>query len=342
MTSSNSSNGSSNSSSLADTVFVGLYTLIFTLGLVLNLAALYIFFRCSSVRSLTTVYMKNLAVSDLLLVVSLPVRIYYYSRRPDLGDKVCEITGLLLLVNMYGSIFLLTCISWDRCMAVCFPMHPRVKALRKQAKYICLGVWLLSCAGTVPTYFAQMKARQMKHHCFDNQPEYVTRPSVSSAMALCFALPLLVMVLCSWALLRAIRRSAAAQMELVNSAKIRSMIVANVTIFLGCFLPFHLVLICYQVDSLRGETLDFSYRCTLLVASANAALDPLAYYFATETFQRMVVMDNLRQAWGFHTDSAEGQSRSQTALRQCIYLQNILAVPNSTPLVGSPSREPRS
>uniref|UniRef100_A0A8C3F6Y9 G-protein coupled receptors family 1 profile domain-containing protein n=2 Tax=Emydidae TaxID=8476 RepID=A0A8C3F6Y9_CHRPI len=330
-----------NSSSLTDPVFVGLYTLIFTLGLVLNLAALYIFFRCSSIRSLTTVYMKNLAVSDLLLVVSLPVRIYYYSRRPCLGDQVCEITGLLLLVNMYGSIFLLTCISWDRCMAVCFPMHPRVKALRKQAKYICLGVWLLSCAGTVPTYFTQAKGERMEH-CFDNKPKYVTQPSVSSAMALCFVLPLLVMVVCSWALLRAIRRSAAAQMELVNSAKIRSMIVANVTIFLGCFLPFHLVLICYQVEALRGEMLEFSYRCTLLVASANAALDPLAYYFATETFQRMVVMDNLRKAWGFHTDSAEGQSRSQTALRQCIYLQNIMAVPNSTPLVGSPSWEPRS
>ncbi|XP_050789360.1 lysophosphatidic acid receptor 6-like [Gopherus flavomarginatus] len=341
MTSSNCSNNSSSSSS-ADTVFVGLYALIFTLGLVLNLAALYIFFRCSSIRSLTTVYMKNLAVSDLLLVVSLPVRIYYYSKRPDLGDQVCEITGLLLLVNMYGSIFLLTCISWDRCMAVCFPMHPWVQTLRKQAKYICLGVWLLSCAGTVPTYFTRMKEDGTMKHCFDNQPKYVTRRSVSSAMALCFALPLLVMVVCSWALLRAIHRSAAAQMELVNSAKIRSMIVANVTIFLGCFLPFHLVLICYQVDALKGETLDFSYRCTLLVASANAALDPLAYYFATETFQRMVVMDNLRKAWGFHTDSAEGQSRSQTAFRQCIYLQNIMAVPNSTPLVGSPSREPRS
>ncbi|KAG6921384.1 Lysophosphatidic acid receptor 6-like [Chelydra serpentina] len=331
----------SNSSS-ADPVFVGLYALIFTLGLVLNLAALYIFFRCSSFRSLTTVYMKNLAASDLLLVVSLPVRIYYYSRRPCLSDRVCEITGLLLLVNMYGSIFLLTCISWDRCMAVCFPMHPRVKALRKQAKYICLGVWLLSCAGTVPTYFAQPREGNPMEHCFDNKPMYITVRSVSSAMALCFALPLLVMVVCSWALLRAIQRSAAAQMELVNSAKIRSMIVANVTIFLGCFLPFHLVLICYQVEALRGDALDFSYRCTLLVASANAALDPLAYYFATETFQRMVVMDNLLKAWGLHSDSAEGQSRSQTALRQCIYLQNIMTVPNSTPLVGSPSREPRS
>ncbi|CAM5179054.1 unnamed protein product [Eretmochelys imbricata] len=335
------SNYSSNSSS-ADPVFVGLYALIFTLGLVLNLAALYIFFRCSSVRSFTTVYMKNLAVSDLLLVVSLPVRIYYYSGRPSLGVQVCEITGLLLLVNMYGSIFLLTCISGDRCMAVCFPLHPRVKALRKQAKYICLGVWLLSCAGTVPTYFTQPGKEPPWDHCFDNKPKYVTQPTVSSAMALCFVLPLLVMVVCSWALLRAIQRSAAAQMELVNSAKIRRMIVANITIFLGCFLPFHLVLICYQVDALQGDMLDFSYRCTLLVASANAALDPLAYYFATETFQRMVVMDNLRKAWGFHSDSAEGQSRSQTALGQCVYLQNTMSLPNSTPLVGSPNREPRS
>ncbi|XP_067412800.1 lysophosphatidic acid receptor 6-like [Emydura macquarii macquarii] len=332
----------SNSSSWADPVFVGLYALIFTLGLVLNLAALYVFFCCSSLRSLTTVYMKNLAVSDLLLVVSLPIRIFYYSRRPQLDNRVCEITGLLLLVNMYGSIFLLTCISWDRCMAICFPMHPRVKAVRKQAKYICLGVWALSCAGTVPTYFTQHEREVQEDHCFDNQPAYVTKPTVTSAMALCFALPLLVMVVCSWALLRAIHRSAAAQMELVNSAKIRSMIVANVTIFLGCFLPFHLMLICYQVKALNGDMLDFSYRCTLLVASANAALDPLAYYFATETFQRMVVMDNLRKAWRFQSDITEGRTRSQTALGQSVYLQSIMAPPQNSPPTDSPNRELKS
>nr|XP_014431611.1 lysophosphatidic acid receptor 6-like [Pelodiscus sinensis]XP_025043136.1 lysophosphatidic acid receptor 6-like [Pelodiscus sinensis] len=317
-------------------VFVGLYTIIFTLGLVLNLVALYIFCCCSSVCSLTTVYMKNLAVSDLLLVVSLPVRIYYYSKQPCLGRQVCELTGLLLLLNMYGSIFLLTCISWDRCMAVCFPMHARVKALRKQAKYICLGVWLVSCAGTVPTYFTQ-KDHNNFTSCFDSRPQYVTQRGVSFAMMFCFAVLLLVMMLCSWALLRAVRRSAAARMELVNSAKIRSMIVANVTIFLGCFLPFHLVLLCYQVQDLQSEALDVAYRCTLLVASANAALDPLAYYFATETFQRMMVIDNLR-AWGLLGDSTEGHSRSQTTLGQCIYLQNIMVLPSSSPLVGSPSR----
>uniref|UniRef100_A0A8C8SWS2 G-protein coupled receptors family 1 profile domain-containing protein n=1 Tax=Pelusios castaneus TaxID=367368 RepID=A0A8C8SWS2_9SAUR len=329
----------SNDSSLADSVFVGLYALIFTLGLVLNLVALYIFFRCSSLNSLTTIYMKNLAIADLLLMVSLPIRIIYYSRGPTLDNKLCEITGLLLLVNMYGSIFLLTCISWDRCMAVCFPMHARVKAMRKQAKYICLGVWVLSCAGTVPTYFTQHENR-MQDHCFDNRPTYVTKPGVTSAMILCFALPLLVMVVSSWALLRAIHRSAAAQMELVNSAKIRSMIVANVTIFLGCFLPFHVVLICYQV--LNRDMLDFPYRCTLLVASTNAALDPLAYYFATETFQRMVVMDNLRKAWGLHSDSTEGHSRSQIGLGQGVYLQNLMALPSNSPTVGSPYREPNS
>ncbi|XP_074839139.1 lysophosphatidic acid receptor 6-like [Carettochelys insculpta] len=316
----------SGNSSTADVAFVGLYALIFTLGLALNLAALGVFCCCSSVHSVTTVYMQNLAVSDLLMVFSLPVRVYYYSWRPCLAPQFCELTGLLLLLNMYSSIFLLTCISGDRCLAVCFPLHARVQAVRKQARCVCLGVWLLSCAGTVPTYFTQTKKNLT--NCFDAQPYYVTHPGVSSAMALGFGLPLLAMGLCSWALLRAVHRSAAAHMALVNSAKIRRMILANLAIFLGCFLPFHLVLLCYQVPALQGEALHLAYRCALLLASANAALDPLAYYFATETFQRVVLVDNLRRACGLHSASTEGHCRS-------LYLQEVTALPDRSPSRGS-------
>ncbi|XP_030042808.1 lysophosphatidic acid receptor 4 isoform X2 [Microcaecilia unicolor] len=313
MMSCNASTSSPNGSTLVrDSVFIGLYSLIFTLGLALNLAALFVFFRCLLIRSITMVYMKNLAFSDLLLVASLPVRIYYYSKKTQLHSLACELVGLVLLVNMYTSIFLLTCISWDRCMAVCFPMRPWIKRVRKKAGFICLGVWILSITASIPAYLVKKFTRfDNCTQCFDCTPEYATSPvPIAASLSIGFTFPLVIMAACSWALVRAIRKSMAAQMELVNSEKIRHMILANLAIFLLCFLPYHAVLALYLTGTLEVRLTHDIYYCTLLATCFNTVLDPLAYYFATETFQKMVVADNLRKILRSRTDSCEAQNQS--------------------------------
>ncbi|XP_069073688.1 lysophosphatidic acid receptor 6-like [Pleurodeles waltl] len=292
-------------------IFIGFYTMIFCLGLILNIMALCIFFWGTRIHSLTTIYMKNLAFSDLLLIFSLPVRIHYYSTNSELPRWICEMMGILLLVNMYGSIFFLTCISWDRCMAVCFPINSRIKTLRKGAKCICLGVWTLTIGASIPAYFlATVSIDTKKNYCFDNRPLHVTHyGSVSSSLTVGFVIPLTIMAICSWAIVRAIRKSVVAQMELVDSKKIRNMIVTNLTIFLLCFLPYHTVLLLYLIEK-EPSKLDFAYRCTMLVACFNTILDPLAYYFATETFQKTVVIDNLRNVFIFNSNNADAPNRS--------------------------------
>ncbi|XP_043933289.1 lysophosphatidic acid receptor 6-like isoform X1 [Protopterus annectens] len=298
----------SNTTSEYKTFFVGANSLIFVLGLFLNVLALVIFFRYHKFRSPTTVYMKNLAISDLLLVAFLPVRIYYYGTNAHLDDTLCEITGLILLVNMYGSIFLLTCISGDRCMAVCFPMNSCVKSIRDNAKYICLGVWMLTVGASIPVYaFPKLKNNGSKTgKCFESEPVYVTKqaPVVVSLM-IGFFIPLTVMSACSWALLRAVRRSSAAQMQHMRPHKIRSMIVANITIFLICFLPYNTVLLLYITTTSQTDYLHFAYRCALLVACVNTILDPIFYYFATESFMESVTW---KKIWGSNSDEEGGKS----------------------------------
>ncbi|KAL8184159.1 UNVERIFIED_CONTAM: hypothetical protein K2H54_007985 [Gekko kuhli] len=312
-----------------DVAFVSIYSLLFVVGLPLNVAALWIFFFRGALRSITTIYMKNLAASDLLLLASLPLRVYYYSKKPLLSQMVCEIAGLLLLVNMYSSIFLLTCISWDRCMAVCFPLRPRAQALRQQAKYICAGVWTLSILGSIPFYFGYGMKWGNDTLCFDSRPRYIEDPRISSAMVVSFAVPLVIMVTCSCSLLRVVHQSAVVQMKLVKGAKIQHMVVTNVAIFLGCFLPYHLVVLCYQVGALNSHW-DRVYRWALLLACANATLDPLAYYFATETFQHLVAMDHLFQGRGSHTNHAEGTEQLSRPLET--QRQSALSTPVSEAL----------
>ncbi|XP_006010166.1 lysophosphatidic acid receptor 6 [Latimeria chalumnae] len=305
------------SSEVNNVVLASLYSVTFVLGLFLNLTALYVFSRCISFRSQTTIYMKNLIVSDLLLILSLPIRVYYYHQKPNLPVLICEITGLVLLVNIYGSIFFLTCISWDRCLAACFPFSHQVKALRKRTKYICLGIWILTIGASIPPYIStKLRNNNVAQcsNCFDNKPIYITKPATLVAMlTVGFGIPLSSLLICSCALMRAVQDSAAAQMDLIDKRKIRNMLITIIVFFLLCFLPYHALLIMHY-NSQRSCMLQILYQYTLLLACFNAVLDPLAYYFATETFRKTVIKDGFRKVWGSKSDSMEMPTRSKRVL----------------------------
>ncbi|XP_063159228.1 lysophosphatidic acid receptor 6-like [Candoia aspera] len=304
-----------NCATVHDLAFASSYSLIFMIGLLLNSTALYIFIFGDVVCSITTIYMKNLVVCDLLLLASLPLRIYYYGWQPQLSQTTCEVTGLLLLVNIYGSIFFLTCISSDRWMAVCFPLRSWAQAIRQQAKYICMGIWTLSIGGTIPTYFADKNSVKNSTLCFDEHPHYITNVGISSAMVLCYVITLVVMVTSSYGLLRIFHRSASVEMELINISKIRFMVLMNVAIFLGCFLPYHLTVLSYLVPGLNKKYLDQGYKYVLLLSCVNAVLDPLAYYFTTETFQRLVPLEPFLRSRVSHSDYVEEVMLSDQPLR---------------------------
>ncbi|XP_076000036.1 lysophosphatidic acid receptor 6 isoform X2 [Genypterus blacodes] len=204
-------------------VFISVYSFIFIMGLILNVKALVVFFRQTKTRSHTTVYMINLAIADLLLVLTLPVRVSYLLGYTRLPQRLCDWLGLTLLVNMYSSIFLLTCICFDRCVAVTFPMSHRVKEGRKKAPLVCLAVWVITFGSSLPIFLLKSKVVQ-ESHCFRNQPVYATWPVVLfTTLSFGFGIPLVLMLICSWGLVRAVLNSTVAQTNLVDSGKIQRM-----------------------------------------------------------------------------------------------------------------------
>lgn len=303
-------------------IFVAVYAVVFIAGLTLNLTALGIFFCNSKSRSHTTVYMIHLAFADLLLICTLPVRIYGGFRHVPL--KICEFTGLILLANMYGSIFLLTSISLDRCVAVCFPMSSRVREGRKKAWCVCLGIWVLTIGTSWPIYFKKVRAGHSSNttqrtHCLGSFPVHATQTAtLISTLIVGFGLPLIVMIVSSWGLIRAISKSSAAQTsDLVDSRRIKRMITTNLTIFLICFLPYHLMLLILYVSTSPESTPCFlvpAYQYSLMMACLNAVLDPLAYYFTTETFRKKMDVGAVRKIWQVNSHNSDENNRSRAPL----------------------------
>lgn len=283
-------------SSLTSTVPVCVYSSILVLGLIFNLLALVFFFGHTKSRSQTLVYMTNLALADVLLLLTLPLRIYHHLGLGVLPQWLCDGLGLVLKANMYGSIFLLTCICLDRCLALSLPMSARVQEARQKSRWVCVGIWTLTFGASLPIYLAR-RGLVSGGDCFDALPVYATELAVLlPTLTLGFGLPLLVMLLCSGALLHSVRQSAVAQTDLVDSRKIQRMIAASLLIFLLSFLPYHAALLLLHLAQKEVSCpLLVAYRYSLMVACLNTVLDPLAYYFTTDAFRRNMDMGPVRR-----------------------------------------------
>lgn len=86
-------------------------------GMVLNTVALYVFCFRTKHKTTSVIYTINLAVTDLLVNLSLPTRILlYYSGGACLTCSYMHIFSYF--VNMYCSILFLTCICVDRYLAI--------------------------------------------------------------------------------------------------------------------------------------------------------------------------------------------------------------------------------
>ncbi|XP_022603541.1 lysophosphatidic acid receptor 6-like [Seriola dumerili] len=314
--STNISSSCLNSSDYTSNIFtVCTYSFICIVGLIFNLTALVFFFRCNKTRSQTIVYMSNLTIADSLLILTLPMRIYYYLGYRGLPQWLCDSLGLVLKANMYGSIFLLTCICFDRCMAVSFPMSVRVKEGRRKAPLVCFGIWMLTFGASVPIYlFKRRDVHDSFTDCFNNLPVYAIQPLVVyPTLILGFGIPLVIMLVCSWGLVRAVRQSPVAQTNLVDSAKIQRMVASSLFIFIFSFLPYHATL---GLLSLYRENIPCSmltaYHYSVMVACLNTVLDPVAYYFTTETFTKNVGIDVVRM-FPLNSHSSEVRYRANNS-----------------------------
>ncbi|XP_060951569.1 lysophosphatidic acid receptor 6-like [Limanda limanda] len=291
---------------------VCIYSFISIVGLIFNITALAFFFNQTKSRSQTIVYMTNLAIADTLLVLTLPMRIYYHLGFTGPPQWVCDGLGLVLKANMYGSIFLLTSICFDRCMAVSFPMSSHVQEGRRKAPVVCLGIWILTFGASLPIYLFGPPP-DSNNKCFDKLPIYAIQLKVVlPTLLLGFGFPLVIMLICSWGLFRSVQQSTVAQTKLVDSRKIYRMIVTSLLIFLISFLPYHATLVLLSLDRYKEScTVLTAYRYSLMVACLNTVLDPIAYYFTTDTFRRSVDIGAVQRMFPLNSQSSDVNGRSR-------------------------------
>uniref|UniRef100_A0A3B5K153 P2Y receptor family member 10 n=2 Tax=Takifugu rubripes TaxID=31033 RepID=A0A3B5K153_TAKRU len=126
------------------------YLLVFIPGLLLNATALWVLCRHIRKNTKAAIFMINLALADLVHILSLPLRIYYYFTHVwPFGQGVCLFCFYLKYLNMYAAIAFLVCISIQRCVFLLRPFAAR-QWRRRYDLLISITVWVVVSLGCSP------------------------------------------------------------------------------------------------------------------------------------------------------------------------------------------------
>ncbi|XP_062995819.1 C-X-C chemokine receptor type 3-like [Elgaria multicarinata webbii] len=271
------------------------YILIFLLGLWGNAMVIAVLLRAKEALPGTDVFIFNLALADVLLVVTLPFWAAQEVHGWIFGNFLCKLVGSIFKINFYASIFFLVCISIDRFLAIVHVIRMYNRNKTSLIVFISLAVWALCFLLALPDFIflmAEFDSRQNTTSCSLSFP-------VGSAKAwkiglnfknlvLAFLLPLVIMSYCYTHIILTLLLSKGFQKH-----KALRVILAVVAAFFLCWSPYHLVhfintlieLGVLERDCELEEKVDIAGMITTNLGFFHCCLNPLLYAFVSIKFQ---------------------------------------------------------
>lgn len=290
---------------------MGLYILAFIFGLIFNIVTLGPIFQQVRNQNVLGIFLLNLSLSDLLFILTMPLWInyYYHNHRWGLGPVSCSIAGFFYYSNMYISIFLLCCISVDRCLVVTFPLRFKTSRSSCYAWGQCLCVYALVVTLHILVLVHDNLTdahdeRNGNDRCYETYP--MQRPVAIFNLlrvGLGFLLPLLVLAVSYWKVLATVGQSPGLSAQ--AKRKVRLLSCGVIGIFSICFAPYHFLLLARSLafylstDVLPQssyckfeQTMHFHFSATLALSSLNCVVDPVLYVLVSNG-----VRDEVKLFW---------------------------------------------
>ncbi|XP_062377587.1 prostaglandin D2 receptor 2 [Sardina pilchardus] len=133
---------------------VCVHGLVSCLGIVENALVLWVLGVRLRRKTVAAVWMLNLALSDFLATLTLPLFTHYLhsGHSWELGSLLCSAQASVFFLNMYVSAYLLAAISLDRCLLVTRPVWSQNHRSVAAAWKVCAVGWLWAAANAFPFF----------------------------------------------------------------------------------------------------------------------------------------------------------------------------------------------
>ncbi|XP_061195571.1 orexin receptor type 2-like [Saccostrea echinata] len=296
-------------------VLIGMFVVIFLLGLGGNLLVCLAVWKNHNLRTLTNVHLVNLAVADFLVVaICLPPTLLHDAMESwFLGTLGCKVVTYFQKVSVLVSVLTLTTIGLERYLGICHLMSdflPRIKT-----RVALLIIWIVALVTAVPDLYYMtvipddvipatvnlLKSCRPK----DGKAE-VTQQLI--IFVVFFIIPFAIMgfaytniFICLWHStknLPNINAEHGASVVIRNRKTTAKMLIVVVVAFFGCNLPVYILNILRYFKVLNSmehaEIKSFSLTSHLLLY-LSSAVNPVIYTIMSgkfrSTFRKMICID---------------------------------------------------
>ncbi|XP_043924174.1 apelin receptor A-like [Protopterus annectens] len=279
-----------------------LYMTVFVLGLSGNGLVIFTVWKSKPKRRSADTYIGNLALADLAFVVTLPLWAVYTALNYHwpFGSFLCKLSSYLVLVNMYASVFCLTCLSFDRYLAI---VHSLTSSrLRSRDTILAsLGIiWTLSAVLALPAFILRKTKYAVNNtvlQCDMDFSDFAVPQEEEiywlaglglSTTLLGFVLPFLLMTVFYCFIGRTVTKHFQnVKKEDQKKKRLLKIISTLVVVFAICWLPFHVLKTAHNMGMLGlfsipcpfHEFIIQAHSYATFLAYLNSCLNPFLYAF---------------------------------------------------------------
>lgn len=287
--------------SIATPAFFSVVTILSLAG---NILVLVILAKYENLKSLTNIFILNLALSDLLFTFGLPFWAAYHIWGWTFGWLLCKTVTFVFYAGFYSSVLFLTIMTIHRYLAVVHPLSDHGSQRGCYGVTISLIIWAISFGSAVPALIfssVQKNPHEGDHlHCEYSVPLW---KKVSTYQQNVFFLAAFaVMAFCYVRILAAIFKSRSHMRN--RTVKLIFSIVA--VFFLG-WAPYNVVIFLRLLtdhsvapfnDCEVSMKLDYGFYVCRLIAFSHCCLNPVFYAFVGIKFRnhlKVILQEHCRR-----------------------------------------------
>lgn len=298
-----------------------LYSLVFIFGFVGNMLVVLILINCKRLKSMTDVYLLNLAISDLLFLITLPFWAYYAANEWVFGNEMCQLLTGLYFIGFFSGIFFIILLTVDRYLAIVHAVFA-LKARTVTFGGVTSGItWVVAVFASLPgIIFSKSQKEGFRCTCSPHYPHsqyhFWKRFQTLKMVILGLVLPLLVMVICYSGILKTLLRC---RNEKKRHKAVRLIFVIMIVYFLF-WAPYNIVLLLNTFQEFFGlnncsssNRLDQAMQVTETLGMTHCCINPIIYAFVGEKFrsylsgffQKHIVRRLCKRCRIFHQEAPE-------------------------------------
>nr|XP_005168713.1 KISS1 receptor b isoform X1 [Danio rerio] len=296
---------------LTDTWLVPLFfTLIMFVGLVGNLIVIYVVIKNQQMKTVTNLYIVNLATTDILfLVCCVPFTATVYVLPSWIfGDFMCRLVNYLQQVTAQATCITLSAMSVDRFYVTVYPLQSLHHRTPQMALSVCTTIWICSSLLSVPIALYQHTESSYwfgpQTYCTETFPSVIhKRVYLLYSFLAVYLLPLITICMCYTFMLKRMAQATVQPVQGCNQislqtsseraeavrSRVSRMVVVMVLLFLLCWGPIQILIL---LQAFCAEDVSRSYTLYKLkiwahgMSYSNSSINPVIYAFMGANFRK--------------------------------------------------------